>query len=530
MAEYVLGAVDSLLQDGQMQVFELEGQQVLLSRVDGEYHATANECTHYGGPLNEGVLCGHTVMCPWHHACFDMRDGTRLEPPALNDIARYPVRVEHGAVKVTLPRNNVASPVGKADTAAEQIFVIVGGGAAGNAAAEMLRRRGFGGRIVLLSAARFLPVDRPNVSKDYLRGDAQPDWMPLRSEDWYAERKIDVRLDTPVTRIDPATQTVYLAEGGPLRYDKLLLATGGVARRLRDLPGVDLHGIYTLRSLADADAIIEAVENGKRVVIVGASFIGMEVAASLAKGRGAEVHVVAPEKVPFSHSLGGEVGRLLQREHEAHGVQFHLEDGVTGFTGENQSVNGVNLKSGATLPADCVILGIGVSPATSFLRDSGLLLDEKDGSVRVDQYLESSHPGIFAAGDIARWGEGAGTRIEHWRVAEQHGMIAAQNMLGGQQDVGDTVPFFWTSQWDVTLRYVGHATRWDDLIVRGSIENGPFAAFYVLGGALQAAVGRSADQDMAAIEFILQRRLPLTVEQMRDPAFSLADYARNGTK
>lgn len=527
MAEHVLGSADSLLQDGQMQVFDLEGKQVLLTRIDGEYHATADKCTHYGGPLHEGVLCGHTVMCPWHHACFDVRSGARLEPPALNDLAHYPVRVEDGVVKITLSQDNAASPVGKADAAAGQTFVIVGGGAAGNAAAEMLRRSGFGGRIVLLSAAHYLPVDRPNVSKDYLRGDAQPDWMPLRSESWYAERNIDVRLNTPVARIDPAARTVYLAQGEPLHYDKLLLATGGVARHLRNLPGVDLQGIYTLRSMADADTIIQAVETGKRVVIVGASFIGMEVAASLAKGRGAEVHIVAPDQVPFSRTLGEEIGQMIQREHQAHGVHFHLGNGVTGFTGEGQSISGVILSSGETLPADCVVLGIGVIPATGFLRDSGLLLDEKDGSVRVNERLETSHPDIFAAGDIARWGDGAGTRIEHWRVAEQHGMIAAQNMLGGSQRVDERVPFFWTNQWGVTLRYTGHALHWDDLVVRGSIADGPFVAFYVLSGALQAAVGRGADQEIAAIEFILQRHLPLTVEQMRDPAFSLADYARS---
>lgn len=526
MAEHSLGLAASLLQDGQMQAFELEGKQVLLSRVDGQYYATANSCTHYGGPLNKGVLCGHSVMCPWHHACFDVRDGARLEPPALNDLARYTVRVDGGEVKVTLPPEP-AAPRGKGDTATDQTFVIIGGGAAGNSAAETLRRLGFGGRIILLSAAHYLPVDRPNVSKDYLSGNAKPEWMPLRSKDWYAGHDIDLRLDTRVTRIDPTARTVHLEQGETIRYDKLLLATGGIARHLRDLPGLDLPGIYTLRSLADADAILQAVETGKRVVIVGAGFIAMEVAASLAGGRGAEVHIVAPDPVPFSRTLGEAIGRMIQHEHQAHGVQFHLNNGVTGFTGQHGSVSGVRLKSGETLPADCVILGVGMIPATEFLRDSGLELDQRDSSVRVNQQLETSHPGIFAAGDIARWGDGAGTRIEHWRVAEQHGMIAARNMLGDTQDVSDYVPFFWTNQWGITLRYVGHALKWDDLIVRGSIENGPFVAFYVLAGSLQAAVGRSADQEMAAIEWILSRRLPLTVEQMRDPAFSLVDYARS---
>lgn len=526
MAEHQLGEVDNLLQDGQMRPFELEGKAVLLARVDGQYYATASKCSHYGGPLHEGLLRGHEVMCPWHHACFDVRSGARLEPPALNDIAHYPVRIDDGKVMVSLPHDNQTAPQGKADPAVGLNFVIVGGGAAGNAAAEALRRANFKGRITMLSAVPNLPVDRPNLSKDYLDGHAKPEWMPLRSEDWYAERDIDLRLNTRVTRLDPTAQTIYVAQGEPLRYDKLLLATGATARHLRNVPGADLKGIYTLRSMADADDIIQAVEIGKQVVVVGASFIGMEVAASLASGRGAQVHVVAPETVPFGRILGEDIGRMIQREHEAHGVQFYLDDGVTAFTGKDGAVSGVQLKSGRTLAADAVIVGIGVSPATDFLRDSGLTLDEKDGALRVDIHLQANEPNVFAAGDIARWGEGTGTRIEHWRVAEQHGIIAAHNMLGQRKDVRERVPFFWTAQWGLTLNYVGHAAKWDEIIYRGTPEQKEFVAFYVQDGQLQAAVGAGRDQDLIAIEFILRHSLPLTVEQMRDPAFSLTDYAR----
>ncbi|MFN8377984.1 MAG: FAD-dependent oxidoreductase [Anaerolineae bacterium] len=526
MAEHLLGSADTLLQDGQMQPFELEGKTLLLARVNGEYYATAGKCSHYSGPLHEGVLHGHTIMCPWHHACFDVRSGARLEPPALNDLAHYPVRIEDGMVRVTLPHDNVTAPQGKSDPAVQQTYLIVGGGAAGNAAAETLRRAGFRGRILVLSAVPTVPLDRPNLSKDYLDGHAKPEWMFLRDEGWYAERDIELRLNTEVTRLDPAAQILHLAGGESLHYDRLLLATGAVARRLRNVPGADLNGIYTLRSMADADAIIDAVEAGHRVVVIGASFIGMEVAASLAGGRGAQVHVVAPEAVPFDRILGEDIGWMIQREHQAHGVQFHLGEGVTGFKGSDGVVSGVELKSGDTLAADCVVVGIGVAPATEFLRDSGLLLDEKDGSVRVDNRLQTSHPGVFAAGDIARWGDGPGTRIEHWRVAEQHGIVAALNMLGGAQDVSERVPFFWTHQWDLTLNYVGHAMKWDDIVVRGSLDDKQFIAFYVVGSQLQAAVGSNADQDLAALEFILRHHLPLTVEQMRDPVFSLVDYAR----
>lgn len=526
MAEHLLGQVDTLLQDGQMQPFELEGKPVLLARVDGHYYATGGKCSHYGAPLHQGVLRDHALMCPWHHACFDIRSGERLEPPALNDLAHYPVRIENGTVVVTLPHDNATAPQGKADPAVQQTFVIVGGGAAGNAAAEALRRAGFRGKIIMLSAVSNVPVDRPNLSKDYLDGHAKPEWMPLRSDDWYAQHDIDLRLNVDVTRLDPTTQTLYLEPGGTVGYDKLLLATGATPRHLRDTPGSDLEGIFTLRNMGDADAIIKAVQTGKHVVIIGASFIGMEVAASLAGGRGAMVSVVAPENVPFGRILGEDIGRMFQREHEAHGVQFYLEEGVTAFTEKDGVVSGAQLKSGKTLDADFVVVGIGVTPATEFLRDSGLKLDENDGSVRVDTRLQASHAHVFAAGDIARWGGDGGTRIEHWRVAQQHGIVAARNMLGEGLDVRQRVPFFWTTQWQLTLNYVGHAEQWDEIIYRGKPEEKQFVAFYVSGGQLQAAAGCGHDQDLIAIEFILQQKLPLTANQMRDPMFSLVDYVR----
>jgi NADPH-dependent 2,4-dienoyl-CoA reductase/sulfur reductase-like enzyme/nitrite reductase/ring-hydroxylating ferredoxin subunit len=526
MAEHPLGSVDTLLRDGQMQPFELEGKSVLLLRVNGQYHATGGKCTHYGAPLHEGVLRGHSVMCPWHHACFDVRSGERLEPPALNNLARYPVQVENGTVIVTLPHDNNTQPQGKAEPGVQETFVIVGGGAAGNAAAEALRRADFRGKIILLSAVPDVPVDRPNLSKDYLDGHAKPEWMPLRDADWYAQRDIELRLKVQVTRLDPATQTLYLAQGEPLHYDKLLLATGAVPRQLRNLTGAELKGIYTLRSMSDADTIIQAVQTGKRVVVVGASFIGMEVAASLAGGRGATVTVVAPETVPFGRIFGDDIGRMFQREHEAHSIQFCLDDGVTAFIENDGAVSGVQLKSGKTLDADFVVVGIGVVPATEFLRDSGLELDQKDGAVRVDTHLQSSHAHVFAAGDIARWGDGGGTRIEHWRVAQQQGIVAAHNMLGASQDVRERVPFFWTTQWQLTLNYVGHATQWDEIIYRGTPAQKQFVAFYVTDGKLQAAAGCGHDQDLIAVEFVLKHGLPLSVEQIRDTTFSLVDYVQ----
>ncbi len=371
MAEHRVGRAESLLQDGQMQRIELEGKPIVLARVQGEYYAFGGKCTHYGGPLDKGVLKGYSLICPWHHACFDIRSGLRLEPPALNDLPHYPVHIEDGDVTVTIPHTNETEPQGKVNPADSRHFVIVGGGAAGNAAAEELRRAGFEGRITVVSAAPNVPIDRPNLSKDYLDGHAKPEWIPLRSPEWYAERDIELLLGTHITRIDPEAHTIDSNQGTLLHYDKLLLATGGTPRQLNNVPGAELNGIYTLRTLDDATRIIQAVESGKRAVIIGASFIGMEVAASLAGGRGAAVTVVAPEVVPFSRILGDDIGRMYQQAHEQNGVQFRLGDGVVSFSGQNGQVRRVDLKSGESLDAEFVVVGVGVVPATNFLRELG---------------------------------------------------------------------------------------------------------------------------------------------------------------
>lgn len=524
MTDYQVGAADTLLQDGQMQRVELEGKPVVLARVDGQYYAVGGKCSHYGAPLQDGALDGHTLMCPWHHACFDVRSGTRLEPPALNDIARYPVTVVDGQVTVTFPQDNVTAPQGKADPANGQIFVIIGGGAAGGAAAEQLRRNGFGGKIILVSSAPNVPIDRPNLSKDYLDGHAKPEWIPLRGESFYAERDIEVRLNTSVTRIAPAEHKVYLNNGETLAYDKLLLATGAAPRQLKNTPGFDLKNIHTLRSLADADGIIEGLTGDKRVVVVGASFIGMEVAAALASGRGASVTIVAPESVPFEPILGADIGRMFQKQHEDNGVKFHLGDTVAAFKGEGGTVTSVELKSGQILPADMVVVGIGVAPVTDFLSDSGLKLDDKDHSVHVNTSLQTSAPDVYAAGDIARWEtNGASTRIEHWRVAQQHGMIAANAMTGQADSVGAHVPFFWTTQWHLTLNYVGNAQGWDQIVYWGGApEQKKFIAFYFKGDALKAAASCdwAYDAELAAVEFIIRKGITLTPTQIKSDGFS----------
>jgi NADPH-dependent 2,4-dienoyl-CoA reductase/sulfur reductase-like enzyme len=344
---------------------------------------------------------------------------------------------------------------------------------------------------------------------------------------WYAERDIELMLNTEVTGIDTKARTVRTGDGESYRYDKLLLAMGGTPRTLKNVPGVESAGVFLLRSLGDANAIIAAAEAGRRAVVVGASFIGLEVAASL-RARDIEVTVVAPESVPFEMQFGAAVGEMFRRAHEENGVQFRFNNGVKQFNTDNGRVTGVELNGGETLPADFVVVGVGVRPATDFLKDSGLAMDEKDGSVLVNAHLQASDPNTFAAGDIARYESSGGqrARIEHWRVAQQHGMIAARNMLKeGADSVSQHVPFFWTNQAGIGLRYVGYSPKHDDVVFRGKAADRDFIAFYVADGKLQAAAGVKRDRDMDAIEFILRDGLPLTKEQMGDMNFDLVGYA-----
>lgn len=488
------------LADGSMLAGHVGEEEVLLARVGGDVFAVGAHCSHYHGPLAEGLLVGDTVRCPWHHACFSLRTGEALAAPAISPVDCWSVEQRDGKIFVSEKKDSPPRRTRRAAAAdIPDRIVIVGGGAAGFAAAEMLRREKYRGSVVMLSDDDASPVDRPNLSKDYLAGSAPEEWVPLRGDDFYDESRIDLRLKTGVATIDARSREVVLGDGGRVGYDRLLLATGAEPVHLV-IPGADQPHVHTLRSLADSRAIIERAKTAKRAVVIGASFIGLEVAASL-RHRGIEVHVVAPDKRPMERVLGPQMGDFVRALHEEHGVVFHLEDTVTAIDGRV-----ARLKSGGALEADFVVTGVGVRPRLALAEKAGLTVDR---GVSVDAFLATSAEGIFAAGDIARWPDphtGETIRVEHWVVAERQGQAAALNMLGLRQKF-DAVPFFWSQHYDVPINYVGHAEKWDEIAVDGDIAGKDCLLRYKLKGRTLAVASIFRDVESLKAEVAMERAM-----------------------
>jgi NADPH-dependent 2,4-dienoyl-CoA reductase/sulfur reductase-like enzyme/nitrite reductase/ring-hydroxylating ferredoxin subunit len=494
-------AVDTLPSGGTL-LGRVGEDDVLLARVGDRLFAVGAHCTHYHGPLAEGLVVGDTVRCPLHHACFSLETGDALRAPALDPIACWRVERRGDTVFVREKQSQPAPAPHQSTGSGEHpsSIVIVGGGAAGLAAADMLRRERYEGPIALISADEDPPVDRPNLSKDYLAGEAQDDWIPLWPSEVYAQRQIELLLGTRVSSIDPAGRAVLFENGSRRDFGALLIAAGADPVRL-PIPGADSKQVCYLRSFSDSRAIVERARTAKRVAVAGASFIGLEVSAAL-RTRGVAVDVVAPERLPLERIMGAEIGRFVQSLHEAHGVVFHLGETVTSVAGR-----AVALSGGGTLDADFVVMGVGVKPATAIAERAGLAVDR---GITVNEFLETSKPGIFAAGDVARWPDphtGERIRVEHWVVAERQGQVAARNMLGRRERF-DAVPFFWSQHYDVTIRYVGHAERWETVTISGSLDARDASVSFMRGGRKLAVATVSRDRENLRAELELEHTVP----------------------
>jgi len=519
--EVRIGRVEDLL-DGRPRRVQAGERSLLVVRLGDEVRALPSECPHYHGPLAEGVSHDGRVYCPWHQSVFRLRDGDVLDPPTFFALPTYDLRVVDGEVSVDLPDEAPAqrlSAMTPYDPEAEKKRVaVIGAGGAAAAAADELRQRGFRGHIILIGPEEHPPYDRPNCTKNLLAGTMPASWMPLHSAKFYEKWGVDRRIDT-VSSCDARSRRLKLAGGEELSADAVLLASGGIPRRLT-VPGSDLGSVFTLRTWDDCEAIVAACDGARRAVVVGASFIGMEAAASL-RHRGLEVAVVAPDEVPMRRVFGEAVGASLRALHERNGVVFHLGHGVAALHG-NGPVTAVELEGGEVLPADLVVVGVGVTPATAFLDGAE---KDKDGGVTVDEELRvPAVEGVWAAGDVARFPAahlgGQPVRIEHWRLALQHGRAAARSIAGLGLPFAD-VPFFWTQQYDLRVGFAGYGRPWDEIVMAGD-PSSDFIAYYCSEGRPHAAAGTRDRQLCAFSELMRLGRLPDAERLRSDSSLDLA--------
>ncbi len=473
------------LPDNALHAVEIDGTRILLIRDGREVRAFSATCPHAGAPLDQGALCGGKLVCPWHKAMFDIRDGTLLEPPALQPLRRYPVRVEGDAVLVSSSPLAAASPAAAPDG---RVMVVVGAGAAGAAGAAALREFGFNGRLLVVGDEPGEPFDRTALSKFVLEGGMKPEEAaPLWPDGFIDQERIE-RLHGTVTAIDPDTRTLTLADGGQLDYHAVLLAPGSVPRSL-DVPGGNHPSVRLLRTCADAAAILAGLSGTPRVVVVGGSFIGLEAASAL-RQQDIPVTVVSPQAVPFEPVLGWRIAAMLRRLHEANGVVFRGKARVAAI-----EPGQVRLENGERIPADLVLAGVGVKPATGFAASLGLA---EDGGLDTDAGMRVVD-GVYAAGDSARFPFGdERIRVEHWRVAQQHARVAARNMLGGDARF-EQPPFFWTYHYGRRIEVHGHAVSFDRVEIDGDLDAQDFVGRLLRDDVMVGLVGCSRDTELAGL-------------------------------
>jgi 3-phenylpropionate/trans-cinnamate dioxygenase ferredoxin reductase subunit len=510
MAEWRRIARSEDIKEDEPLVIELdEDESVLVTRVNGTVCACGNECPHYGGPLGDGVLHNGTVRCPYHNAAFSVEDGKLVTGPAIDDLPRYSIREEDGAVFLG---NSEVAEIPMPEGSDGRSILIVGAGAAASSCAETLRREGFAGEITMITGEQYAPYDRPMLSKSVISGNAPAKAAQLRDDEFYNRLNIATQTGDKVVKVDPEKKLVTTASGATHSGDMILLASGSVPRTL-DLPGKDLSNVFTLRSRDDAAEIAAASKDAERAVVIGANFIGMETAAELKK-RGLDVYVVEPQEEPMAGVFGPEVGRRFRRMHESEGVYFHLGCRPSALGGES-SVETVALEDGNELAADLVVIGVGVDPALDYLKESGLVSQPSDG-VRVDERLQTSTDGIYAAGDIAQFpAHGARYRVEHWVHAQQQGAHVARVMLGSQEPFTD-VPFFWTRQYTTTVKYAGYPVAHDAIEYRGDVDSGSFLAGYFSDGRLVAVSTIGMQDPFVSLMLLLEAGEKVTPSQFSD--------------
>lgn len=487
------------LNDGEfksVQVGSKPEDTVILSKVKGKYYATGSKCPHYGAPFSMGLLFDDKLICPWHNAAFSVTNGSIEQGPIVDGIPTYPVHESKGQLYIEVPQElvkGVQLPKTKRDPNDKRKFVILGGGPTGLSAAETLRQAGYQGQITLVSKEKDVAYDRVQLSKNIYGADING--LTLRGPDFFKEYGIDLLKGASASNIDPKAKTVDIEGGSPVKFDKLLIATGG-RPRVPPIKGANLKNIFTIRNYEDVLKIREASKDIKNVVVLGASFIGMEAAVATKSHFKDKVNVIVLDanSTPFERVLGPKIGSTLQKFSEKRGLKFALKTGIKSFEGTDK-VEKVILSDGTELPADIVIIGAGIQPNTEFASNSLKL--EKDGGIVVNSHLQTSEPDIFAAGDIAWFPNkylGQPTRIEHYSEAMNHGAIAALNMMG-KNIAHNGNPFFWAWVFELGMQYIGAGAGYDNIHIEGNVEDIDklnFLAYYTKGDKILSilSVGR----------------------------------------
>ncbi|OAX37776.1 hypothetical protein K503DRAFT_800988 [Rhizopogon vinicolor AM-OR11-026] len=520
---------ESELQDGQMKQVDFEGEgKVLVYRLGDKVHATSAFCTHYGAPLAKGVLTADgRIVCPWHGACFRVCTGDIEDAPAPAAIHSFKAEVADGKINVTaelshtLKNNMTRTPkllsISATGAGAGKGVVIVGGGSATFHVIESLREHGYSGNITVLSKETHPPIDRTKLSKALITDSSKIEWRT--AADLKIKYGTTLRTGVTVTSVDTSSKQVVF-DGGKesISYETLILAMGGTPRRL-PIDGSDLENVYTFRGIEDSKRVDGAAQEGKRMVVIGSSFISMELVAAIAKRKLASIDVIGMEEHPFQNVLGKEIGQSLQKYHESQGVKFHMKSQVEKIvpSDSNSSLAAGVIVNGQTLPADFVVMGVGVTPATEFLKQSGFQL-EKDGGVKVDEYLKvQGHDNVYAIGDIAWYPQqrtGESRRIEHWNVAGNHGRAVGKTISGDPQPFVK-VPIFWSAQGQ-QLRYCGLGAGYDDIIIRGNPDEMKFIAYYVNRGQVIAVASMQNDPVVSKASELLRLGLMPSPAELKE--------------
>ncbi|KAI0067379.1 flavoprotein [Artomyces pyxidatus] len=514
---------ESELKDGQMKEVDFENGKVLLSKLGDKIHATSAFCTHYGAPLSKGVLTADgRVVCPWHGACFNVTTGDIEDAPAPSALHCFKTHIDDGKIHVTADPSNTTKEkmsrpprlLARGVEVGGPGVVIVGGGSGAFHAIESLREHGFDGPITVLSSETYSPIDRTKLSKALITDASKLEWRT--AADLKIKYGTTLRIGITVTSIDADTKKVIIDDGKEdIPYETLILASGGLPRRL-PIDGVNLDNVFTLRHVQDAQKIDAACQEGKNLVVIGSSFISMELVAAVSKRKLASIHVIGMEEYPFEAVLGKEVGKGLKQYHESQGVIFHPSTSVKAIRPGQSALTEVELATGEVLPADAIVMGVGVRPATDYLKNSGWQL-EKDGGIKVDEYLRV--PGIqnvYAIGDIATYPQlatGGFKRIEHWNVAGNHGRAVGKSIAGDPQPFVK-VPVFWSAQGQ-QLRYCGVGAGYDDIYIKGDPAEMKFIAYYITKGKVIAVASMQNDPVVSKASELLRLGLMPSADEIK---------------